>query len=75
MSDSHKHGGDSQTLDNYWMPFTANRQFKQSPRLLARAQGMYYTDVDGNQATFGGVEVGHEQLTISFGISRAWSRK
>jgi len=23
----------------FWMPFTANRQFKKSPRLLARAEG------------------------------------
>jgi hypothetical protein len=22
-------------LDSYWMPFTANRQFKKAPRLLA----------------------------------------
>jgi beta-alanine--pyruvate transaminase len=33
-------------LDAYWMPFTANRQFKASPRLLVRAEGMYYHDVD-----------------------------
>ena len=24
-------------LDSYWMPFTANRQFKSAPRMLARA--------------------------------------
>ena len=29
-------------LDAFWMPFTANRQFKANPRLLARAKGMYY---------------------------------
>jgi beta-alanine--pyruvate transaminase len=29
-------------LDSFWMPFTANRQFKAAPRLLARAEGMYY---------------------------------
>lgn len=29
------------------MPFTANRQFQQTPRLLATAEGMYYTSVDG----------------------------
>jgi beta-alanine--pyruvate transaminase len=34
-------------LDAHWMPFTANRAFKRAPRLLARAKGMYYTDVDG----------------------------
>jgi len=33
-------------LDAYWMPFTANRQFKAAPRLLVRAEGMYYHDVD-----------------------------
>ncbi|MGL4573874.1 MAG: aspartate aminotransferase family protein [Burkholderiaceae bacterium] len=38
-----------QELQSYWMPFTANRQFKQSPRLLAKAQGMYYWDDQGRQ--------------------------
>jgi beta-alanine--pyruvate transaminase len=36
-------------LGAYWMPFTANRQFKKAPRLLVRAQGMHYTDVHGRQ--------------------------
>ncbi|MDE2502202.1 MAG: aspartate aminotransferase family protein [Burkholderiales bacterium] len=31
------------------MPFTANRQFKQAPRLITRAQGMYYWDDQGRQ--------------------------
>ena len=31
-------------LDAFWMPFSANRQFKKQPRLLASAAGMYYTD-------------------------------
>jgi len=26
-------------LEAFWMPFTANRQFKKNPRLLARAKG------------------------------------
>ena len=34
-------------LEAYWMPFTANRQFKAHPRMMARAEGMYYTTVDG----------------------------
>lgn len=29
-------------LDELWMPFTANRQFKAAPRLLARAEGMFF---------------------------------
>src|SRR2546423_3545398 len=33
----------------FWMPFTANRQFKKAPRLLARAEGMYYWTPDGRQ--------------------------
>ncbi len=32
---------DLDSLDAYWMPFTANRQFKQAPRLISRAQGMH----------------------------------
>jgi beta-alanine--pyruvate transaminase len=36
-------------LDAYWMPFTASRQFKKSPRLLTRAEGMYYWDDKGRQ--------------------------
>ena len=35
--------------DAFWMPFTANRQFKAEPRLLASAEGMYYRSVDGRQ--------------------------
>jgi beta-alanine--pyruvate transaminase len=36
-----------QALDTFWMPFTANRQFKAQPRLLAQAKDMHYTAVDG----------------------------
>jgi len=36
-------------LDAYWMPFTANRQFKSSPRLVVKAEGMYYTTHDGRR--------------------------
>ena len=36
-------------MDAFWMPFTANRQFRGTPRLLASAEGMYYRDVDGRQ--------------------------
>lgn len=33
-------------LDNFWIPFTANRSFKAEPRLLVKADGMYYTSDD-----------------------------
>jgi beta-alanine--pyruvate transaminase len=34
-------------LSSYWMPFTANRQFKAAPRMLVSASGMYYRSDDG----------------------------
>ena len=36
-------------LAAHWMPFTANRQYKQAPRLLQRAQGMHYWTPEGRQ--------------------------
>jgi beta-alanine--pyruvate transaminase len=41
----------SQDVDmaNFWMPFTANKQFKAAPRLLKSAKGMYFTTVDGHK--------------------------
>jgi beta-alanine--pyruvate transaminase len=34
-------------LEAFWMPFTANRQFKAAPRLLVGAKDMHFTDEDG----------------------------
>ncbi len=36
-------------MDAFWMPFSANRQFKHTPRLLASAEGMFYQSTDGRQ--------------------------
>ena len=63
-------------LDAYWMPFTANRAFKAAPRLLVRAEGMYYTDVDGNQVLDGCsglwcVNAGHGRQPIIDAIARS----
>ena len=44
---SEPHALTANDLEAYWMPFTANRQFKAKPRLFARAEGMHYTTVDG----------------------------
>jgi beta-alanine--pyruvate transaminase len=33
-------------MENFWMPFTANKQFKAAPRILKSAKGMYFTTVD-----------------------------
>ena len=36
-------------LAAYWMPFTPNKAFKASPRMLHRAEGFYYYDADGRE--------------------------
>ena len=38
-----------QNMDAFWMPFTANRDFKQNPRLIASAQGHHYISNDGRK--------------------------
>jgi beta-alanine--pyruvate transaminase len=40
-------------LNAFWMPFTANRQFKQAPRMFARAKDMHYWTTDGRQVLDG----------------------
>ena len=40
-------------LQAYWMPFTANRQFKRNPRFVSEADGMYYTTHNGRQVLDG----------------------
>lgn len=62
-------------LSNFWMPFTANRQFKAAPRLLASAEGMYYTDIDGKRILDGTaglwcVNAGHGRRRISRAVER-----
>jgi beta-alanine--pyruvate transaminase len=36
-------------LQSYWMPFTGNRYFKENPRIIDRAEGMYCYTHDGKQ--------------------------
>ncbi|TBY85110.1 aspartate aminotransferase family protein [Rhizobium leguminosarum] len=65
-------------LENFWMPFTANRQFKATPRLLAAAEGMYYTDIDGNQVLDGTAglwccNAGHGRKKIAQAVERQLS--
>ena len=36
-------------LEAYWLPFTPNRDFKRRPRILAKAEGMYYWDEQGRK--------------------------
>jgi beta-alanine--pyruvate transaminase len=63
------------SLDEFWMPFTANRQFKQAPRLLVGAKEMHYTSHDGRSildstAGLWCVNAGHCRPKISEAIAR-----
>ncbi len=40
-------------LSAFWMPFTANRQFKRAPRMFVAAKDMHYTTSDGRQVLDG----------------------
>lgn len=40
-------------LEAFWMPFTANRQFKANPRIFVSAKDMHYTTEDGRQVLDG----------------------
>ena len=37
------------SLEEHWMPFTANQDFKENPRLMVKAEGVYYTDHYGKK--------------------------
>lgn len=60
----------STDLSSWWMPFTANRQFKAAPRLLERAEGMHYF-ADAGRAILDGtaglwcVNAGHGRPEIA----------
>lgn len=63
-----------ESLDAYWMPFSSNRNFKQSPRFFVKARGMYYTDSNGHEvmdATAGlwCVNAGHYREQINRAIA------
>ena len=60
----------------YWMPYTANRDFKANPRMLVSAQGMYYRDDSGNAVLDGAaglwcVPLGHAQPRIVAAVQKS----
>src|SRR6186713_3738614 len=62
-------------LESYWMPFTPNRQFKAKPRLLAKAEGMYYWTADGRKILDGVaglwcVNAGHGRREITEAVAK-----
>ena len=61
--------------DHFWMPFTANRQFKARPRMLVSASGMHYRSDDGRKILDGTaglwcVNAGHCHPQITAAIAR-----
>jgi beta-alanine--pyruvate transaminase len=65
----------SLNTEHFWMPFTANRQYKKKPRLLVSASGMHYTTDDGRQVLDGTaglwcVNAGHSHPKIVEAIQR-----
>ena len=36
-------------LEAYWMPYSANRQFKDDPRIIVDGKGSYFTDAEGRK--------------------------
>jgi beta-alanine--pyruvate transaminase len=62
-------------LDAFWMPYTANRNYKSTPRMLARAEGMYYYTNDGREVIDGTaglwcVNAGHGRREITEAIQK-----
>jgi beta-alanine--pyruvate transaminase len=63
------------SLEHYWMPFTANRQFKAAPRIVIAAEGMYYTASTGQKVLDGTAGLwccaaGHARPKISEAIAK-----
>jgi beta-alanine--pyruvate transaminase len=63
-------------LEAHWMPFSANRQFKAKPRILARAKGMHFWTDDGRQILDGVaglwcVNAGHARPEITSAVARS----
>ncbi len=62
-------------LSAYWMPFTANRQFKAGPRLFVAAAGMHFTTAGGRKVLDGTaglwcVNAGHGRPEIAQAVER-----
>ena len=62
-------------MDNYWLPYTPNRHFKQDPRVLVAADGMHFTTHDGKKVLDGisslwCVGAGHNRKPINEAIKK-----
>ena len=64
------------SLDSYWMPFTPNRAFKADPRMVVRAEGVFYYAPDGRQILDGAsglwcCAAGHGRAAIVQAVQKA----
>jgi beta-alanine--pyruvate transaminase len=62
-------------LEAFWMPFTANRQFKAKPRIMVSAKDMHFTTEDGRQVLDGTaglwcVNAGHGREAIAQAVQQ-----
>ncbi|BCJ89401.1 aspartate aminotransferase family protein [Terrihabitans soli] len=62
-------------MSSFWMPFTANRQFKKEPRIFVGAEGMHYTKEDGTKLIDSSsglwcVNAGHGRKEIADAVHR-----
>ena len=69
------YGDNRPDLSAFWMPFTANRQYKEAPRLLVEASGMYYRTIDGDSVLDGTAglwccNLGHAREEITEAVAR-----
>jgi beta-alanine--pyruvate transaminase len=66
--------GRALSLDEYWMPFTPNRDFRQEPKMVVRAEGMYYWSDRGERIIDGAsglycVAAGHARREIADAVA------
>jgi beta-alanine--pyruvate transaminase len=62
-------------LIHQWMPFTANRNFMESPRIIARAEGIHYYNTRGEQLLDGSsglycIPLGHGRREIREAVTK-----
>ncbi len=65
----------SEKLEHYWMPFTANRDFKANPRMFVSGEGMYYTSHEGKRILDGSsglfcVAAGHGRREVADAVGK-----
>lgn len=65
----------SEKLEHYWMPFTANRDFKGNPRIFVSGEGMYYKSHEGKRILDGSsglfcVAAGHGRREVADAVGK-----